>query len=51
MRQVLILEDAAEDIATAKDFYESIDIGLGDYFFDSIMTDLESLGPPWTLIK
>jgi hypothetical protein len=44
VRQVLILEEAAEDIAAAKDFYECIDAGLGDYFFDSIMTDLESLG-------
>jgi hypothetical protein len=44
VRQVLILEEAAEDIAAAKDFYEAIDTGLGDYFFDSIMTDLESLG-------
>lgn len=44
MRQVLVLEEAAEDMASAKAFYESIDIGLGDYFLDSVMADLESLG-------
>lgn len=44
MRQVLVLEEAAQDIATARAFYESIDTGLRDYFLDSIMADLESLG-------
>ncbi len=43
MRPVVLLSEAAEDIETARDFYESIETGLGDYFADSIITDLESL--------
>lgn len=43
MRPVVVLADAAEDIETARDFYDSIDAGLGDYFSDSIITDIESL--------
>jgi hypothetical protein len=43
VRPVVLLSEAAEDIETARDFYESIETGLGDYFADSIITDLESL--------
>lgn len=37
MRPVVLLSEAAEDIETARDFYESIETGLGDYFADSII--------------
>jgi len=43
VRPVVILSEAAEDIENAKRFYDSIDVGLGDYFSDSIISDLESL--------
>ena len=43
MKPVVVLASAAEDIEIARDFYDSIDTGLGDYFADSIITDLESL--------
>jgi hypothetical protein len=43
VRAVVVLTEAADDIASARDFYESIESGLGDYFSDSIITDLESL--------
>lgn len=40
---VVILEDAAEDLESGAEFYESCAIGVGDYFFDSILSDLDSL--------
>jgi len=43
VKPVVVLANAAEDIEIARDFYDSIDTGLGDYFADSIITDLESL--------
>ena len=43
MRPVVVLTEAAEDIEAAREFYDSIEVGLGNYFTDSIITDLESL--------
>ncbi len=43
MRPVVVLAEAAEDIEKARGFYDSIEVALGDYFADSIITDLESL--------
>jgi hypothetical protein len=40
---VVILEDAAEDIESGKRFYESSEPGIGDYFVESIQSDLHSL--------
>jgi len=40
---VVILEDAAEDLELGAQFYESCSTGVGDYFFDSILSDLDSL--------
>jgi len=40
---VVILEDAAEDLEAGAQFYESCATGVGDYFFDSILSDLDSL--------
>jgi len=41
--RVVVLEDAAEDLKLAAEFYESCAAGVGDYFFDSILSDLDSL--------
>ena len=41
--QVLILEEAADDLAEGFDFYESQKPLLGTYFFDSLISDIESL--------
>jgi len=38
-----ILDDAQEDILVATLFYESQRYGAGDYFLDSISSDIESL--------
>ena len=40
---VVILEDAAEDLESGAQFYESCEAGVGDYFLDSILSDLDSL--------
>lgn len=39
---VVILEDAAEDLESGAQFYESCATGVGDYFLDSIFSDLDS---------
>lgn len=41
--QVLVLEEAAIDLDRGIDFYESQKKELGDYFFDSLISDIESL--------
>ena len=40
---VVILEEAAEDLESGAQFYESCATGVGDYFLDSILSDLDSL--------
>ena len=40
---VVILEDAGEDLESGAQFYESCATGVGDYFVDSILSDLNSL--------
>ena len=39
---VVVLEDAAEDIELGRRFYESCEAGVGDYFTESILSDLDS---------
>jgi len=43
MKPVFVLSDAAEDLELGKAFYESQEIGIGDYFVDSLLSDIESL--------
>lgn len=43
MKQVVVLADAAEDIESARDFYEEQEPGVGKYCVDSLLTDIESL--------
>jgi hypothetical protein len=40
---VFVLDDAAEDIESGKKFYDSRESGIGDYFVESILSDLSSL--------
>ena len=44
MKQIVVLADAAEDIEAARDFYEAQEAGVGQYYVDSILADIESLG-------
>ena len=41
--KIKILEEAEKDIAIGISFYESQKDGLGKYFLDSIVSDIESL--------
>ena len=43
MRKIVVLEEAAEDIERGREFYDLQEIGLGDYFEDTILSDIESL--------
>lgn len=46
MRRIVVLEEAAEDIERGCKFYDLQEIGVGDYFEDTILSDIESLGLP-----
>lgn len=43
IEDIIILEQAANDIEQAKQFYNISGINVGDYFFDCIISDIESL--------
>src|SRR3954462_11057581 len=40
---IVVLDSAAEDIKGGKRFYDSREPGVGDYFEESILSDLDSL--------
>lgn len=42
-RKVLALKEVAMDLDEGRLFYDSKERGIGDYFFDSLISDLESL--------
>ncbi len=44
MRDVVVLEEAIEDIEEGRDFYEIQSPGLGSYFTGSLVADIEKLG-------
>lgn len=41
--KIKILDEAEQDLLDGFRFYEAQDIGLGDYFLDSIFSDIDSL--------
>ncbi len=41
--QVLVLDEVADDLNDGKDFYDQSEAGVGDYFWDSLISDIESL--------
>jgi len=43
MRSVVVLDDAAIDLESGRDFYDIQEFGIGSYFADSILSDIESL--------
>ncbi len=43
IEDVVVLEEAAEDLEAGKVFYDQREIGVGDYFWDSLIADIESL--------
>ena len=42
---ILILPSARDDLSDGFDFYERQQAGLGDYFQESLFSDIESLQP------
>ncbi|HCH33865.1 MAG TPA: hypothetical protein DE045_13050 [Oceanospirillaceae bacterium] len=43
VNRVLILDQAKEDLLEARAFYSRQEAGLGKYFWDSLVSDIESL--------
>jgi hypothetical protein len=43
MRLIVVLEEAAEDIERGRDFYDYQEYGIGSYFTDSIVAEIEGL--------
>ena len=43
IKNIVAIEEVANDIKTAEQFYEKQNKGLGGYFKDSIISDIESL--------
>lgn len=41
--KVRILRSALEDLASARQFYDRQELGIGDYFLDSLFSDIDSL--------
>ena len=41
--KIRILDEAEQDLVDGVLFYEAQDRGLGDYFFDSLSADIDSL--------
>jgi hypothetical protein len=44
VRAVVILSEAASDLEEGQEFYELQEPGLGEYFIDSLLADITSLG-------
>jgi len=43
IKEVLVLKDVENDLDSGKDFYDGREFGVGDYFWDSLIADIESL--------
>lgn len=41
--EIIFLEDVEFDLQDGRDFYDDQQLGIGDYFVDSILADAESL--------
>jgi len=42
-REVIVSDEAFHDLEAARSFYDSRENGLGEYFIDSMIADLDSL--------
>ena len=43
IKEIIVLEQAGEDLIEGKKFYNINEEGIGDYFFDCIISDIESI--------
>jgi len=44
MKRVVLLQEALDDLMDAKAFYDRIEVGVGAYCVDSLISDAERLG-------
>jgi hypothetical protein len=42
-RAVILLQEAADDLEAGRSFYDEVEFGVGRYFVDCMISDLESL--------
>ena len=43
VKDVIILKEVSDDLNEGKTFYDQRESGVGDYFWDSLLADIESL--------
>jgi hypothetical protein len=43
IKEVFILEEAEDDLDEGREFYNTREFGVGDYFWASVVSDIESL--------
>jgi len=43
VKEVFVLEEAEDDLEEGRDFYNTKELGVGEYFWDSVVSDIESL--------
>ncbi len=43
LKDVVVLKEVVDDLDDGKAFYEQNESGLGEYFWDSLLADIESL--------
>ena len=43
VKDVIVLKEIADDLNDGKTFYDHGESGVGDYFWDSLLADIESL--------
>ena len=43
IKNIVTLKEVSNDLNEGKKFYDQIEMGVGDYFWDSLVADIESL--------
>jgi len=43
IQEVIVLDEAADDLQVGKAFYDEIEYGVGDYFIDCLLSDIAAL--------
>lgn len=43
VKDVVVMREVADDLNDGKAFYEQREPGIGEYFWDSLLADIESL--------
>ena len=50
IRLLLVLKEVSEDLEDGKKFYDEREPGIGDYFFNCILSDIESFFIGYSLL-